>query len=195
MHALRLRTTSSRPDGAARAIAAALRRPWMVLAAAAAVLLPWALYLATSLPMDHVSVHWRLAWVGFDLTLAAVFCAAALAGHRDSPAFPDLLLAGAVLLLCDAWFDIATAASAHELVGAVIEALGAEAPLALYCFAFARRIRRSTSPAPIRTTSNSTATVLGASNDLQPPVRLAGDEGEIDEGCQALPAGLHGDRR
>ena len=190
----------------------------MVLAAAAAVLLPWALYLATSLPMDHVSVHWRLAWVGFDLTLAAVFCAAALAGHRDSPAFPDLLLAGAVLLLCDAWFDIATAASAHELVGAVIEALAAEAPLALYCFAVARRVRRSApcttrvraegsvaaptragrasaSPAPIRTTSTPTATVLGASNVLHPLVRLAGDEGGIDEGRQALPAGLHGDRR
>jgi hypothetical protein len=145
--------------------------------------------------MDHVSVHWRLAWVGFDLILAAVFCAAALAGHRDSPAFPDLLLAGAVLLLCDAWFDIATAASARELVGAVIEALAAEAPLALYCFAVARRVRRSTSPAPIRTTSAPTATVLGASNVPQPLVRLASDEGGIDEGRQALPAGLHGDRR
>jgi hypothetical protein len=149
MNALRYQTAGDVP--ARRVFVTTLGRPWAVLAAAAAVLLPWALYLATTLPMDHMSVHWRLAWVGFDLTLAAVFCAAALAGRRHSTVFPDLLLAGAVLLLCDAWFDIATAANRPEVVGAVVEAVVAEVPLALYCLAFARSVRTSARDNPIRT--------------------------------------------
>ena len=80
--------------------------------------------------------------VGFDAILAAVFASAALAARRDSPLLPDLLMTGAVLLLCDAWFDIATAASARELVGAVAEAAAAEVPLAVFCLGFAHRVRR-----------------------------------------------------
>jgi hypothetical protein len=130
-------------DVARRALgSAALLRPWTLLAAVAAALLPWVVYLTVSLPMHHVAVHWRLAWVGFDVTLAAVFASAALAARRDSPLLPDLLTAGAVLLLCDAWFDIATAGSTRELAGAVAEAAAAEVPLALYCLALAHRIRR-----------------------------------------------------
>jgi hypothetical protein len=134
-------------DAARRALGSAvLWRPWTLLAAVAVALPPWALYLAVSLPMDHVAVHWRLAWVGFDATLAAVFASAALAARRDSPLLPDLLMAGAVLLLCDAWFDIATAASTRELAGAVVEAAAAEVPLALFCLGFAHRVRRMASP-------------------------------------------------
>src|SRR5436305_3575586 len=98
-------------DAARRALgSAALWRPWTLLAAVAAALLPWILYLALSLPMAHVAVHWRLAWVGFDATLAAVFASATLAARRGSPLLPGLLTAAAVLLLCDAWCDVAPAA-------------------------------------------------------------------------------------
>lgn len=131
-----------RSQGSASTLRSPARlHPWTLLAAVAAALLPWVLYLAFSLPMHHVAVHWRLAWVGFDATLAAVFAAAALAARRDSPLLPDLLMAGAVLLLCDAWFDVATAASARELAAAVAEAAAAELPLALYCLGLAHRIR------------------------------------------------------
>jgi hypothetical protein len=126
---------------AGRLGSAALLRPWTLLAAVAASLLPWVVYLTVSLPMHHVAVHWRLAWVGFDVTLAAIFAFAAFAARRDSALLPDLLTAGAVLLLCDAWFDIATAASARELAGAVAEAAAAEVPLALFCLGLAHRVR------------------------------------------------------
>ena len=72
--------------------------PVTLLVAVSGALLPWVLYLAVSLPMDHVAVHWRLASVGFDATLA-VLASAALAARPDSPLLPDLLMAGAVLLL------------------------------------------------------------------------------------------------
>jgi hypothetical protein len=72
-----------------------------------------------------------------------VFASAALAARRDSPLLPDLLMAGAVLLLCDAWFDVATAASARELAGAVVEAAAAELPLALFCLGLAHRVRQT----------------------------------------------------
>lgn len=34
-------------------------------------LLPWTLWLGLSLPSRKLTEHWDLAWVGFDLVLAA----------------------------------------------------------------------------------------------------------------------------
>jgi hypothetical protein len=113
----------------------------LLMAAAAAVLVPWIVFLAASLPMRHEAHHWRITWVGFDFALALTFLAAALARRRRSSSFPDLLIAAGVLLMCDAWFDLITASSAHELVMSAVEALCAEAPLSFACFALSRRWR------------------------------------------------------
>ena len=45
-------------------------------------LLPWGFWLSASLPATHHSAHWDLAWSGFDVGLAACFCATAIAAHR-----------------------------------------------------------------------------------------------------------------
>jgi len=127
---------------------AGVLRPWWLLAAAAAMLLPWAVYLAGNLPMDHLAVHWRITWVGFDVALAAVIAAAAAAARRDSPFLSELLVAAAVLLLCDAWFDVGTSAGTPDLAVAATEAVLAEIPLAAICLALAHRARRSASGAP-----------------------------------------------
>ena len=42
-----------------------------LLALCAVVLIPWTLVLAYRLPARHTSHHWDIAWVGFDLALAA----------------------------------------------------------------------------------------------------------------------------
>jgi hypothetical protein len=118
-------------------------RTWMLLAVVAAALLPWTAYLAVRLPMDHVAVHWRVAWVGFDVALAVTFATAAIADRRRSRMLPDVLVAASVLLMCDAWFDVVTATSGSEFAGALAEALLAELPLALLCLLSAGRIRRS----------------------------------------------------
>lgn len=121
---------------------AILIRPWLVFALVTGALLPWVGYLAWSLPMDQVAAHWRLAWVGFDAALAVTCASAAIAARRHSRLFRDFLVAAAVLLLCDAWFDIVTAASAGQLAEAVVEAAAAELPFAVVCLTLARRLGR-----------------------------------------------------
>lgn len=120
--------------------------PGFLMSVAAAVLIPWIAYLATSLPMRHVANHWRLTWVGFDLALVSVFVAAAFAARRRSTRLPDLLLAAGVLLLCDAWFDLATAATRREATVAVLEAFIGEGPIAITCIVLSRRCRACVEP-------------------------------------------------
>jgi len=51
-------------------------------------LLPWTAYLSTSLPGEHVTQHWDLAWAGFDLFEAALLAATLLALIRRWPWLP-----------------------------------------------------------------------------------------------------------
>ena len=111
------------------------------MSAAAAMLVPWIGYLATSLPMRHVAHHWRVTWVGFDVALVSVFTAAAFAARRRSKLLPDLLTTAAVLLLCDAWFDLATAATGRDVTVAALEAFTIEGPIAITCLVLSYRWR------------------------------------------------------
>jgi hypothetical protein len=95
--------------------------------------------MASSLPANHVTAHWRVTWVGFDIALTATFAGAAIAARRGAPAFRGFLVAASVLLVCDAWFDITTAATIHQLVSAVTEAGVAEVPTAVVCLTAARK--------------------------------------------------------
>jgi hypothetical protein len=100
-------------------------------------LLPWALWLGLSLPSRKVAEHWDLAWVGFDLVLAAALLATTAALIRRSPLLEGIAAATGALLLADAWFDIVTASSAKERWFAVGLALIGELPLATLCFVLA----------------------------------------------------------
>ncbi len=101
-------------------------------------LLPWTLWLALTLPSRKVAEHWDLAWVGFDLVLAAALLATAAAILRRSPFVPATAAATGALLLADAWFDIVTASSSRERWFAIGLALVAELPFAGFCLALAR---------------------------------------------------------
>jgi hypothetical protein len=101
-------------------------------------LLPWTLWLGLSLPSSQVAEHWDLAWVGFDLVLAASLLATAVTHVRRSPLLVAVAAATGALLLADAWFDVITAATARERWFAIGLALGAELPLAALCFVLAR---------------------------------------------------------
>ena len=66
-------------------------RRWVapVLLLTAAGLLPWTLYLTYSLPSRHVTQHYDLAWVGFDIALFSAFAVTTRPrrrlGHRRQP--------------------------------------------------------------------------------------------------------------
>jgi hypothetical protein len=101
-------------------------------------LLPWTLWLGLSLPSRKVAEHWDLAWVGFDLILAASLLSTALALARRSPLLRSLAAGTGALLAADAWFDVVTASTSHERWFAIGLAVVAELPLAGICFALSR---------------------------------------------------------
>jgi hypothetical protein len=108
---------------------------WMatLLGLVAVGLVPWTLYLTFSLPSRHVTYHYDLAWVGFDVALACSFAATAWATLRGSQWLVPLAAVTGTMLVCDAWFDVVTSHSGGELWEAVAEAALAELPLAAVC--------------------------------------------------------------
>ena len=109
------------------------RRIALMLGTIAVLLVPWTLWLTFTLPTRHVTHHYRLAWVGFDVFLAAAFGATAIAALRASEWLQPLAALTGTMLLCDAWFDVVTSAGGDEVGRAVLEALFAELPLAALC--------------------------------------------------------------
>jgi hypothetical protein len=134
-------TRSVSSDGVARP---AFR--WLVrlIAVSAVVLVPWAVYLALSLPASVSARHWPVAWAGLDVVMAAGLAATAwLAVRRDRRiAFPAV--STATLLLADAWFDVCTAPAGGPLVMALAD-MCVEAAEAAGCLALAAAVWRTSS--------------------------------------------------
>ena len=105
----------------------------LVLGLVAIGLVPWTLYLTFTLPSRHVTLHYDLAWVGFDVALTASFGATAWAAFRGSQWLVPLAAVTGTMLVCDAWFDVVTSRSGGEMWEAVAEAALAELPLAALC--------------------------------------------------------------
>jgi len=104
-----------------------------LLALAAIGLVPWTLWLTFSLPSRHVTDDYDLAWVGFDVALASAFGATAWATIRYSRWLVPIAAVTGTMLVCDAWFDIVTSSGSRERLGAILEAVFAELPLAALC--------------------------------------------------------------
>jgi galactitol-specific phosphotransferase system IIC component len=96
-------------------------------------LVPWILYLTLTLPSRHVTLHYDLAWTGFDVGLTASFAATAWASFRGSQWLVPLSAVTGTMLCCDAWFDIVTSQTGTEMWEAITEAALAELPLAALC--------------------------------------------------------------
>ena len=113
-----------------------------LFAAVGVGLLPWAVWLSSTLPPRHDSAHWDVAWSGFDVALALALCGTALAAWRRSPWVGALAGATGTLLVTDAWFDIVLESHGSEATTAVLEGALAELPLAAFCFWIAYRTER-----------------------------------------------------
>ncbi|MBV8480037.1 MAG: hypothetical protein JOY72_07005 [Actinobacteria bacterium] len=109
------------------------RRLGQLLLLVAALLVPWTLWLTFSLPSRHVSDHYDVAWVGFDVALAVAVGATGWAGVRRSRWLPVFAAVTGTMLVCDAWFDVVTSHGGHEAVEAAVEAAIGEVPLAALC--------------------------------------------------------------
>ena len=114
----------------------------LLLILVAAGLVPWTLYLTFVLPSRHVTSHYDVAWVGFDVALTASFAATAWAAFRGSQWLVPLAAVTATMLVCDAWFDVTTAATTSATWLAAAEALLVELPLAVLALRLAVRLLR-----------------------------------------------------
>jgi hypothetical protein len=119
-------------------------RQWVIafFALAGVGLLPWTIWLASSLQPHHETNRWDLAWSGFDTGLALLFLATAFAAYRRSPWVGALAAALATTLCIDAWFDIVLESHADELRFSILLAAFAELPAAAFCFWLAHRTER-----------------------------------------------------
>ena len=92
-------------------------RTWLLLILGGVVvaLFPWTAYLTSTLPGEHVTHHWDLAWAGFDPFEAAALAATLVAVVRRSHRLAVLAAVAGTALLCDAWFDLITAEPEREL--------------------------------------------------------------------------------
>jgi hypothetical protein len=105
----------------------------LLLGLVAIGLVPWTLYLTFTLPSRHVTLHYDLAWVGFDVALACALAATTLAALRRSHWLVPFAAVAGTMLVCDAWFDIVTSHEGGEMWEAVAEAVFGELPLAALC--------------------------------------------------------------
>jgi len=105
----------------------------VLLCLVAVGLVPWILYLTFNLPSRHVTFHYDVAWVGFDVGLTASFAATAWAAFRGSQWLAPLAAVTGTMLCCDAWFDVVTSQSGAEMWEAIAEAALAELPFAAIC--------------------------------------------------------------
>ncbi|ASW54488.1 hypothetical protein [Plantactinospora sp. KBS50] len=118
--------------------------------ALAALTVPWAGYLAATLPRHAVVAHYRAAWVGFDIGLVVALALTAVLAYRGHRRVAMAATATAVLLLVDAWFDVTTTPYGPDLLFSAALALVVELPLAGLCLWIAwhsdrvvqRRLRR-----------------------------------------------------
>jgi hypothetical protein len=132
MRELGERLVEEEVDGTALRIRPA-RWVTLLLGLVAIGLVPWTLYLTFVLPSRHLTFHYDLAWVGFDVALACAFAATTLAAIRRSHWLVPFAAVTGTMLVCDAWFDIVTSQSGGEMWEAVAEAVLGELPLAALC--------------------------------------------------------------
>jgi hypothetical protein len=121
-----------------------------LLASVAVGLVPWTLYLTYALPSRHVTHDWKIAWAGFDTALAAALVATAV-GVLVSGAWVEATAAvSTTLLVTDAWFDIVLADGGSERHEAIVLAVVAELPLALFCLWIALNVEHALRALAIR---------------------------------------------
>lgn len=99
----------------------------------AVLLIPWTIWLGSALPARHLSEHWGVAWAGFDAMLAVALLSTAVAAMRGTVWLVPMATVTATLLVCDAWFDVVTAAHGRQFAIALGQAIVLEVPLAVAC--------------------------------------------------------------
>jgi hypothetical protein len=121
----------------------ARRLAWLYTAAGV-VLLPWIGILAVTLPRRQFDLHYRAAWVGFDLLLVFAITRTAYMAFRVDQRVQISATATATLLIVDAWFDMTTSGGRGQFFEALLLAVFVEIPAAVFSIYVARQVNRRT---------------------------------------------------
>jgi len=103
-----------------------------MLAASTLGLVPWTIVLGLTLPTDYRVHAWRTTWVGFDVLLLASLAATAVLAWRRHRAALMTSVATAVLLVCDAWFDVSLDFGTPAVWASAALAVFVELPIAAF---------------------------------------------------------------
>ena len=120
----------------------ARQRETRLLGACAALLLPWVVVLAATLPAHTIARNWATAWSGFDVLLSVMLGLTAWLRRRGDARVGALAGASAAMLVVDAWFDTSTSALGLDCATAWFSAVFIELPLAFFCARNALRTDR-----------------------------------------------------
>jgi hypothetical protein len=115
-----------------------------LLSLAAVVLVGWLVVLGLTLPRTYVVSRWDSVWTGFDLFLLAAIVATAWAAWLRRQLLIAFSIVCATLVVCDAWFDVMTAAPGRDQRLSVASALLVELPFAALLILVARNLLRLT---------------------------------------------------
>lgn len=110
--------------------------------AAAALMVPWTIWLFLTLPSRSEAAHWNLAWSGFDTLLIVTFVGCAVRMMHLSPLTSLVAAAAGTLLVTDAWFDIMLADDRMEVLVAAAMGVLVELPMAAICFRTSYKVLR-----------------------------------------------------
>jgi hypothetical protein len=123
---------------------ARMRRVRLVVMVGAIVgLIPWTVYLAITLPDKYIAHNWPATWVGFDALILTFMAVTAVLGLLRRQLLVLTAFTTGILLICDAWFDVMTAAPTDRWLSVLTAVLG-ELPLAVLLVTGALRILRLT---------------------------------------------------
>lgn len=121
-----------------------LRRVRLTVMVGAVIgLIPWIGYLAITLPDKYIAHNWLTTWVGFDVLLLMFLAVTAVLGLLRRQLLILTAFTTGVLLVCDAWFDVMTAAPTDRWLS-VMTAVAGELPLAALLITGALNILRLT---------------------------------------------------
>jgi hypothetical protein len=112
------------------------------LALCCLILIPWIGYLFATLPQRYESANWTLTWTGLDVAELVALAVTAWSLWRQRQVAVTATLVTAVLLGCDAWFDVTTAQPGADLLSSVTSAILIELPLAAALLALHIRLGR-----------------------------------------------------
>jgi hypothetical protein len=119
--------------------------PWAARAyiAFSLILLPWSIYLGTSLPRYHLSAHWDVSWTGLDIGIIVALLLTGLFAYLKSHWIIISASTVGSLLFVDAWFDVMSERRGLQLHEAVFLAIFIEIPLALTSYHIAYKVLKN----------------------------------------------------